>query len=120
MRSSPPFSSPQNLIDVLTASSHIPLYSSVSPFTVVEGVGLGVDGFLSTPSTLGCQPTSASTTVNITPFAVLGKPSQNVIAPTLDEVPFSPQLYVSLALGRPGPDEGQHQILFELGKRCAR
>lgn len=86
VRSSQPFATRQSLIDVLTASSHIPLYSSISPFTVVTGSGLGVDGFLSNPSTLGCQDVdSALKTVNITPFAVVGNPSETVIGEVIIE-----------------------------------
>ena len=86
IRSAQPFTSPQNLIDVLSASSHIPLYSSISPFTSVRGSGLGVDGFLSAPSTLGCQDVEGATkSVMITPFAVVGDPSVSVIGEIWDD-----------------------------------
>jgi len=130
-----PFDSPEDLINVLSASCHIPLYSSISPITTAvqkegEEKVWGMDGFLSAPSTLGCLPVrGADKTVFCTPFASLldtvsstatNTNSQGlVIAPLAEEIPFTPKEYVALALGRPGPNEDQHQILFELGMKCA-
>lgn len=117
-RSGPPFDSSRDLIDVLTASSHIPLYSSLNPITSVRGEW-GLDGFLSSPPTFGCQPTrGADETVFITPFSSLGT-GRKVIAPLAEEIPYAPDEYLNLALGRPGPDEKQHKVLFELGMKCA-
>ena len=145
MRSSPPFPSNAELVDVLCASSHIPFYSSLIPVTNV-GNGWGVDGFLSAPQTLGCQPVrGASSSVFVSPFSsVLSIPSsssspstssealegdaetstsfvgnKNTISPRQEEIPFSPSDYLNLALGNPGPSEEQHAVLFALGKKCA-
>ena len=45
-----------------------------------------------------------------TPFSSLGN-GVALIAPLPEEIPFTPEEYVALALGRPGPDEGQHDYV---------
>lgn len=117
-RGGAPFASPTDLIDVLAASCHIPLYSGVVPVTSVRG-GWGVDGFLSSPQTFGCQPvTGADETVFCTPFSTLDG-GASLIAPRAEDIPFAPDELLALALGRPGPNEEQHGVLFELGVKCA-
>ena len=114
----PPFDC-ETLKSSLRASSHIPLYSSVSPVVRVKDE-LCADGFMSSPATLGMRlEPDAERTVFVTPFAGLGDMGADVIAPREGEVPFPPEEYVSLALGRPGPSEAQHELLFSLGVRCA-
>jgi len=118
-RGGAPFASPADLVDVLAASCYIPLYSGIVPVTSVRGEW-GLDGFLSTPSTFGCQiATGADETVFCTPFSRLGEGGVSLIAPRAEEIPFPPDEYIALALGRPGPDEEQHRVLFELGMKCA-
>ncbi|GMH75334.1 hypothetical protein TrST_g7982 [Triparma strigata] len=124
-RPSQPFKSRENLIDVLCASSHIPLYSSIIPFVKVNNE-LGADGFLSSPDTLGMKPTSADTTIFVTPFSLYQSmdttnpdPNPTLIAPLKEEIPFSSAEYVNLALGRPGPSPSDQEKLLNLGKYCA-
>mmetsp|Transcript_47883 Transcript_47883/g.94947 ORF Transcript_47883/g.94947 Transcript_47883/m.94947 type:complete len:263 (+) Transcript_47883:77-865(+) len=122
---SQPFASCENLIDVLCASSHIPLYSSIIPVVRVNNE-FGVDGFLSSPGTLGMRPVKdAETTVFVTPFSLYtdnapGSFNPNLIAPLKGEIPFSSEEYVNLALGRPGPSPADQMALFNLGVSCAR
>jgi len=119
--SGPPFDCPDDLIDILSASCHIPLYSSVNPVTSVQGEW-GLDGFLSAPSALGCQPVQGvDETIFCTPFSSFPSKTtrRSLISPLVEDIPFTPAEYLSLALGRPGPNEEQHRLLFELGRKCA-
>ena len=143
----PPFDC-ETLKASLRASSHIPLYSSVSPVVRVKEE-LCVDGFVSSPATLGMRqepgaektgeeaPThtpacaavdstnfffltfASLAAVFVTPFAGLSGVGADLIAPREGEVPFPADEYVALALGRPGPSEAQHELLFSLGVSCA-
>ncbi|GMH57639.1 hypothetical protein TrLO_g15253 [Triparma laevis f. longispina] len=123
---SQPFSTPKDLIDILCASSHIPLYSSINPVVSVNSE-FGADGFLSSPETLGMRAvTDADTTIFVTPFSIFSSnqanqaiASQNLIAPQKGEIPFSSSDYVNLALGRPGPSPSDQSALFDLGEKCA-
>jgi hypothetical protein len=61
------FKSKEDVLEVLSASCHIPFWGSNWPFTRCRGT-LGADGFLTNTQTFGCPQTSAIHTVCVCPF----------------------------------------------------
>ncbi|KAJ1454511.1 hypothetical protein M885DRAFT_521793 [Pelagophyceae sp. CCMP2097] len=114
------FSSRQDLVDVLCASCHIPLYSGLNPVVSVRGE-LALDGFYSGPaSNLGMQPTSAVRTVRISPFRKYHQDGLDVIPQSTESLGADQAELVQWALGFPkAPTRPQQLKLFQAGRDAA-